>query len=206
MICYFSLEFFILSSFISNFINKAKNLKKTLEEYKKIISYCKEIFYKKNYDYGNSWKILRLVSFNDQIIIKIKRIRYIQEKEKNKIVIINDLYSDFIGIINYSIFAIISLDFEYNSFFKSNINLNIFYDNVIFDSLDLLEIKNKNYQDYWINMDLKSILDIILMRLLRIKKIKYNNEITLVSDGIRSNYQDIINYSILSLIKVGFCK
>ena len=173
----------------------------TFYKYKKVIKYCKEIFYKKNYDYGISWKVLRFLSINDQIIIKIKRIRFMQEKKRY--FTINEIYEDFIGIINYSIIAIIKIDFKYNIILNINSNLNFFYDNVIFDLLDLLKIKNFDYQDYWMKMKINSILDIILMRLLRIKNIKYNKKI-LISDGIRFNYQDIINYSIFSLLKLGF--
>ena len=116
-----------------------------MREYKKVLKYCKNIFYKKKYDYGNSWKTLEFMSLNDQIIIKIKRIKYNQAKNK---IMINDFYNDFISIINYSIFSIIKLDFEFNLFFKTNSNLNILYDNIIFDSLDLLTVKNKNYKNY----------------------------------------------------------
>jgi len=43
--------------------------------------------------------------------------------------------------------------------------------------------------------------DIILMKLLRIKQIEDNQGVTLVSEGIRAGYQDMINYAVFCLIK-----
>ena len=64
----------------------------------------------------------------------------------------------------------------------------------------LLADKNHDYGEAWREMRISSITDIILMKLMRIKQIEDNEGITLISEGVTSNYQDIINYSVLEII------
>jgi len=180
-----------------------KNLDNTLLQYKKIVSICKFLFEGKNHDYGTSWRILRLPSITDQIMIKAQRIRVIQESNAQRIE--DSIDTEFVGIVNYSVMAIIQLELQNNTQLEIDYEkISQLYDKAIEQARHLLENKNHDYQEVWRDMRLGSIVDIILMKLLRIKKIEDNNKIILISEGIESNYLDIINYGVLCLIKTGY--
>ena len=173
----------------------------TIVEYKNIISSCKEIFLKKYKDYGSAWRILRLPSITDQIFIKAQRIRTIQEKNLMKV---NEgIENEFIGIINYSMIAIIQLNFQDDERIEIPFEeLDSLYDSSSNETIKLLENKNHDYDEAWRDMRVSSMLDIILMKLYRTKQIENNNGKTIISEGVKANYQDIINYSVFCLIKI----
>ncbi len=173
----------------------------TIVEYKNIISSCKKIFIKKYKDYGSAWRILRLPSITDQIFIKAQRIRTIQEKNSMKV---NEgIENEFIGIINYSMIAIIQLNFENDERIEIPIKeLDQLYDKSSTETIKLLENKNHDYDEAWKDMRVSSMLDIILMKLYRTKQIENNKGKTIISEGVKANYQDIINYSVFCLIKI----
>ena len=176
---------------------------KTLNEYKHVIAACKEVFTKKTKDYGTAWRILRLPSITDQIFIKAQRIRSIEEKGEQKIP--EDVTAEFIGIINYCVIAIIQIGLAEDQRMEiAYEELEPHYDKAIDENLELLKNKNHDYGEAWRDMRVSSITDIILMKLLRVKQIEDNAGITLISEGVKSNYQDIINYSVFALIKLGF--
>jgi len=173
----------------------------TIVEYKNIISSCKEIFLKKYKDYGSAWRILRLPSITDQIFIKAQRIRTIQEKNLMKVD--EGIENEFIGIINYSMIAIIQLNFKDDERIEIPVEeLESLYDTSSNETIKLLENKNHDYDEAWKDMRVSSMLDIILMKLYRTKQIENNNGKTLISEGVKANYQDIINYSVFCLIKM----
>jgi len=175
----------------------------TAEQYETIIGECKSLFEKKTKDYGTSWRILRLPSITDQIFIKAQRIRSIEEKGVQKVN--DDIRGEFIGIINYCIIAMIQIDLDSQKNNKMEIGfdeLEPFYDRNVMETQDLLDAKNHDYGEAWRDMRLSSITDIILMKLLRVKKIETNEGKTFVSEGVKANYQDMINYSVFSLIKL----
>lgn len=173
----------------------------TIIEYKDIISSCKEIFLKKYKDYGSAWRILRLPSITDQIFIKAQRIRTIQEKNLMKVD--EGIENEFIGIINYSMIAIIQLNFKDDERIEIPFEeLNLLYDTSSNETIKLLENKNHDYDEAWRDMRVSSMLDIILMKLYRTKQIENNNGKTIISEGVKANYQDIINYSVFCLIKM----
>ena len=173
----------------------------TIIEYKNIISSCKEIFLKKYKDYGSAWRILRLPSITDQIFIKAQRIRTIQEKNLMKVD--EGIENEFIGIINYSMIAIIQLNFKDDERIEIPFEeLDLLYDTSSNETIKLLENKNHDYDEAWRDMRVSSMLDIILMKLYRTKQIENNNGKTIISEGVKANYQDIINYSVFCLIKM----
>ncbi len=173
----------------------------TIVEYKNIISSCKEIFLKKYKDYGSAWRILRLPSITDQIFIKAQRIRTIQEKNLMKVD--EGIENEFIGIINYSMIAIIQLNFQDDERIEIPFEeLDSLYDSSSNETIKLLENKNHDYDEAWRDMRVSSMLDIILMKLYRTKQIENNNGKTIISEGVKANYQDIINYSVFCLIKM----
>lgn len=171
-------------------------MQKTEAEYKAIITECRDIFTKKNQDYGTSWRILRLPSITDQIFIKAQRIRTLQENGFSKV---NEgQRSEFIGIINYCVMALILIA-ESGQQLE---DLSKAYSDAIEEVMQLLFNKNHDYGEAWRDMRVSSMTDIILMKLLRIKQIEDNQGKTIISEGVKSGYQDIINYAVFCLIKL----
>jgi len=175
----------------------------TLSEFDAVILVCKDVFVKKMYDYGVAWRILRLPSITDQIYIKAQRIRSIEEKGTHKI---NEgIQSEFIGIVNYAVMALIQLALPPASIENSDMPYDevvTLYDRYVQEAKNLLSDKNHDYDEAWRNMRISSMTDIILMKILRIKQIENLNQQTLVSEGIDANYYDIFNYAVFALIKL----
>ncbi|MGV6845996.1 MAG: DUF1599 domain-containing protein [Lutibacter sp.] len=171
----------------------------TSEQYDQVVNKCRALYIKKLKDYGAAWRILRLPSLTDQIFIKAQRIRQLQENNVRKVD--EDEVSEFIGIINYSVMALIQLekgivekpDFNTDQAIKN-------YDKQIAATKALMENKNHDYGEAWRDMRVSSLTDLILQKLLRVKQIENNKGKTLVSEGIDANYQDMINYAIFALI------
>ena len=177
-------------------------IEKTTIEYKQVIAGCKVLFEKKTKDYGTAWRILRLPSITDQIFIKAQRIRSIQEKGIQKVG--DPVKDEFVGIINYCILALIQM--QLNGVDKLEMKyeeLEPLYEQTIAETFDLLQNKNHDYGEAWREMRVSSITDIILMKLLRVKQIEDNAGKTLESEGVKANYQDMINYAVFALIKLG---
>lgn len=173
-------------------------MKQTEEQYKGVIEKCRDIFDKKNTDYGTSWRILRLPSITDQIFIKAQRIRTIQENGFSKVD--EGQSSEFIGIINYCVMALILIN-ETETLVQKN-DLSMAYADEIEQVMALLFNKNHDYGEAWRDMRVSSMTDIILMKLFRIKQIEDNSGKTLISEGIQAGYQDIINYAVFCMIKL----
>jgi len=175
----------------------------TSNEYKEVIARCKELFRKKTIDYGTAWRILRLPSLTDQIFIKAQRVRSIQEKGNQKV---NDpIVDEFVGIINYCLIALIQISLADDERMDIPFDeLEPLYDHWTSATKGLLENKNHDYGEAWRDMRLSSMTDIVLMKLFRVKQIEDNQGNTLVSEGIEANYQDMINYAVFCLIKLGY--
>lgn len=175
----------------------------TSAEYDAIIAFSRQLFLSKMHDYGCAWRILRLPSLTDQIFIKAQRIRGLQENEVQKIA--EDATSEFVGIINYSVMALIQLDLGIASQPDLNPEKAVaLYDAKIEITKDLMLAKNHDYGEAWRDMRVSSLTDLILQKLLRVKQIEDNQGKTLVSEGIDANYQDMINYAVFSLILMKF--
>lgn len=173
----------------------------TYTSYDEVIATCSSIFEKKTKDYGTAWRILRLPSITDQIMIKAQRIRTIQEKGTQRIA--ENIDTELIGIINYSVIALIQLSLPEDSALEIDYEaLAPRYNEVIQQTKSLVDAKNHDYAEAWKGMRLSSIVDIILMKLLRIKRIEDNQGSTLISEGVAPNYQDIINYAVFALLKL----
>ena len=171
----------------------------TSNQYDLVVEQCRNLFTKKMSDYGSAWRILRLPSLTDQIFIKAQRIRQLQENDVRKVD--EDEKSEFIGIINYSIMALIQLELGVveNPDLSSEEATEL-YDKHILITKELMENKNHDYGEAWRDMRVSSLTDLILQKLLRVKQIEDNKGKTLVSEGIDANYQDMINYAIFALI------
>jgi hypothetical protein len=174
-------------------------MQNTSKQYDEIIDMCRSLFINKMTDYGSAWRILRLPSLTDQIFIKTQRIRQLQENTTRKVD--EGEASEFIGVINYSIMALIQL--EKGIVETPDLNTEQateLYDKHIAITKSLMEDKNHDYGEAWRDMRISSLTDLILQKLLRVKQIEDNKGKTLVSEGIDANYQDMINYAVFALI------
>ncbi len=167
------------------------------------VNKCREIFFKKTKDYGTSWRVYRSISIADQIYIKGKRIRNIQEKGMQKIE--DDIKGEFKGILNYAVIGLIQLDIQDHGSgdFGEELPLDEtmkLYDEKICSAKNLMQNKNHDYGEAWRDMSQESFVDLILAKILRIKQMIRNEGKTLVSEGIESNFYDILNYAVFALI------
>ncbi|MFV9550392.1 DUF1599 domain-containing protein [Algibacter sp. PT7-4] len=171
----------------------------TSKQYDAVIDTCKSLFIKKMSDYGSAWRILRLPSLTDQIFIKAQRIRGLQENEVQKVD--EGQESEFIGIINYCVMALIQLEKGVvQQPDMSTEEATKLYTEKVAVTKQLMENKNHDYGEAWRDMRVTSLTDLILQKLLRVKQIEDNKGETLVSEGIDANYQDMINYAIFAMI------
>ena len=168
-------------------------------QYHRVIDNCKSLFKKKMHDYGSAWRILRLTSLTDQIYIKAQRIRGLQINTTRKVD--EGEIPEFVGIINYSIMALIQIDLgisESPDLDEAAVLIN--YEKQLKLTFDLMLAKNHDYGEAWRGMRVSSLTDLILQKLMRVKQIEENSGKTLVSEGIDANYQDIVNYAVFALI------
>ena len=173
----------------------------TLDDYQAILSECQDLFAKKTQDYGTAWRILRLSSLTDQIFIKAKRIRSIQEKGKQAVE--DPIRDEFIGIINYCLIALVQaqlIEEKEEEMELSPEKAVRLYKEKAAQVFDLFQKKNHDYGEAWRDMRVASMTDLILMKLLRIKQIEDNAGETLVSEGVEAGYMDMMNYAIFCLI------
>ncbi len=178
-------------------------MEKTIQQYNQIISICEDIFTKKMKDYGTAWRILRTTSLTDQIFIKAQRIRSIEMKGEMKVD--EGCRSEYIGIINYCIMALIQLEkgISDNDDLASDETLAL-YQAYFNQAKELMLNKNHDYDEAWRLMRISSITDLILMKIRRTKQIEDNAGKTIISEGIDANYLDMINYAVFAMIKLEF--
>ena len=173
----------------------------TNEQYDTAIQNCEEIFLKKTKDYGTSWRVYRTISVVDQIYIKAKRIRTIQEKGEQKIG--DDMVSEFKGMLNYAIIGLIQLDKQQDETEDLPLaEVASLYEEKVGMAKKLMQDKNHDYGEAWRDMSQESFTDMILAKLLRIKQILLNGGETIMSEGIDANYFDIMNYAVFALILI----
>lgn len=177
-------------------------MENTLNQFQAVIGQCESLFEKKLKDYGPAWRILRMPSLTDQIYIKVARIRSLQEKEVQKID--EGQESEFIGIINYSIIALIQLELGIaDQLDISNEKAIELYTQKAELAQKLMMDKNHDYGEAWRDMRVSSITDMILQKVLRVKQIEDNKGKLLVSEGLDANYLDMVNYAVFALILLG---
>ena len=171
----------------------------TNKQYDKAIISCKEIFLKKAKDYGTAWRVLRTISIVDQIFIKAQRIKTIQQKGEQKVS--DGIAAEFKGIINYAVIGLIQLELPENAPEEMEISeVAALFDKNVQTAKTLMQDKNHDYGEAWRSMSQESFVDLILMKLQRIRQILNNDGKTIMSEGIDANYPDIINYAVFALI------
>jgi hypothetical protein len=176
-------------------------MRNTKEQYQGVQTICKDLYLKKTSDYGTSWRVLRPISIVDQIYIKAWRIRQIQEKKVQKIG--DSIESEFIGIVNYGIIALIQDAVPQDTPLELTVDqARNWYEHTAAEIESLMQQKNHDYGEAWRDMSQESFADLILVKLLRIRQILTNDGRTQVSEGIDANFRDIVNYAIFALIKI----
>lgn len=173
----------------------------TPAQFDQVIEECRTLFEKKLKDYGAAWRILRLPSLTDQIFIKAQRLRSIEDKGTQKVA--DDLRGEYIGILNYSIIALIQVERGVADQIDMNADeAMVVYDKHAAATKDLMMAKNHDYGEAWRDMRVPSFTDLILQKLLRVKQIEDNSGETIVSEGVDANYMDMINYAVFALIQM----
>lgn len=175
-------------------------MNKTEQQYDEVMETCRSVFMKKMKDYGTAWRILRPSSITDQIYIKARRIRNIEEKGVTRID--EGIRPEFIGIINYAVMGLIQLELGPSETDAGEAETLERYNTWFQKAKSLMEDKNHDYSEAWRNMRVSSYTDMILMKLKRTKQIENNRGQTTVSEGIDANYLDMINYAVFALIKI----
>ncbi len=174
---------------------------RTLSQYDAVVAECMALFAKKAQDYGTAWRILRVPSLTDQIFIKAQRIRTLQEVGESKVG--EGIRPELIGIINYAAMALVQLDLGVVdspdlAAERATQEVRLRID----AARDLMQRKNHDYGEAWRSMRVSSLVDLILMKLLRIKQIEDNQGATIVSEGIDANFLDIVNYAVFAMIQL----
>ena len=191
-------------------MTKNDALTTTRQEIEREAAICRTLFEKKTRDYGTSWRVLRLPSLTDQIFIKASRIRSVQESGENRVG--DDLRDEFVAMVNYAVMALIQGELEYgkrDAGRKEELQeLPLdeamgLYDKHLGRTIELMMAKNHDYGEAWRQMRVSSMVDLILMKLRRIKQIEDNQGVTLVSEGVEGGYMDIVNYSLFCLVRMG---
>ncbi|MDD4641106.1 MAG: DUF1599 domain-containing protein [Bacteroidales bacterium] len=177
----------------------------TNEQFDAVTAKCRGVFSKKLHDYGAAWRILRIPSVTDQLFIKANRIRNLEIKGESKIQ--DNIADEFMGIINYAIVGLIQL--QQGSSERVDINPEealTLYDEKMEMARQLMLNKNFDYEEAWRGMRISSYTDLILMKINRVKQIEDLGGHTLASEGIDSNYLDMLNYAAFGLIRLGYDK
>lgn len=173
----------------------------TSTQFDAIISHCRDLFLKKTKDYGTSWRIMRLPSITDQVFIKAQRIRTLEEKKVSKVG--EGVVEEYIGIVNYCVIGIIQLELDAGAPEKLPFEeVGKRYNEVVLETKNLMFAKNHDYGEAWREMRISSLTDLILMKIFRVKQIEDNEGQTVASEGIKANYQDMLNYAVFALIRL----
>lgn len=179
--------------------NSISSVSQTIHQYRKVVTRCKDLFLHKAADYGTSWRVLRPISLVDQLYIKAWRIRQIQEKGNQQIS--DSIESEFIGIVNYGIIALIQSAAQDDTNWEwTSQKAHEAYDTELIKVESLMLQKNHDYGEAWREMSQQSIVDLIIVKLLRLRQIIANDGRTIVSEGMNANFQDIVNYAVFALI------
>lgn len=181
----------------------SKENSNTEEQFRHVFGECRHMFEKKLHDYGPSWRILRPSSLTDQLFIKAKRIRSLEVKKESRVG--EGIIPEFTALVNYGIIGLIQL--EHGFVDEPDISAEealALYDHFSGKTQELMLRKNHDYDEAWRSMRVSSYTDFILTKIQRVKEIENIGGDTLVSEGIDSNYMDIINYSVFGLIKLTY--
>lgn len=83
----------------------------TTELYDKHFETAKKLMQAKNHDYGEAWRNMRISSYTDLILMKLKRTKQIEDNQ-GKTIISEGIDANYLDMINYAVFALIKIEFE----------------------------------------------------------------------------------------------
>lgn len=178
-----------------------KTVPDSVKQFDETFAMCRDIYVRKLQDYGASWRVMRPMSLTDQLFIKAKRIRTLETK--GGAMVDEGILPEFVAIVNYGIMAMIQM--QLGPALKADISPEKaieLYDSHVADTRRLLTAKNHDYDEAWRGMRVHSYTDIILQKLMRTKQIEDNNGVTIMSEGVDANYQDMMNYAVFAIIKL----
>lgn len=177
----------------------------TSAQYDAVMAQCRELFRLKLQDYGPTWRVLRPEGLTDQLFIKVNRIRNIEEKGVR--LVDEGVGPEYVGIINYSIIALIQMGLgASNDVDLTNVSALAKYDQIAEQAKQLMLRKNHDYGEAWRDMRMKGLTDLILVKILRNRQIESNQNRTEVSEGVDANLYDMVNYAVFALIRSGSCQ
>lgn len=173
----------------------------TTRQFCDALALCRSVFEAKLGDYGPSWRIMRPEAITDQLFIKAKRIRSLQIKGKSAVG--EGILPEFIAIVNYGLIGIIQLRLGFADMKDISVSEALaHYDEVAEEARELMIAKNHDYDEAWRSMRVLSYVDLILTKIERTKEIEDHCGLTKVSEGIDSNYFDMVNYAIFGVIRL----
>lgn len=173
---------------------------KTDKEFKQAMAECRKVFAGKLKDYSASWRLMRPSTLTDQLFIKAKNIRTYEITHESRVG--DSIKSDFMALINYGIIGLIQLEKGFADRVDTTADEALaLYDKYAGETYELMLKKNHDYGEAWRDMRISSYTDFILTKIERVKEIEDNNGKTTVSEGIASNYMDIINYAVFGVIR-----
>lgn len=173
---------------------------RTLRQFDEALKMCASVFEPKLRDYGASWRIMRPESVTDQLFIKAKRIRTL---ECGRAMVDEGILPEFLAIVNYGAVGLIQL--ERGAADTPDITPEealALYREKIGTARSMMIAKNHDYGEAWRDMRVSSYTDLILTKIARTKQIEDNLGNTEVSEGIDSNYMDMMNYAVFGIIKL----
>lgn len=83
----------------------------TLNKYLTNLNTAKELMMRKNHDYGEAWRNMRISSYTDLILMKLKRTKQIEDNQ-GKTEVSEGIDANYLDMLNYAVFAMIKIEFE----------------------------------------------------------------------------------------------
>lgn len=175
---------------------------KTEGQFDREVEHCRVHFHAKTRAEGTPWRALPPSEMTQLLYEKIMEIRtYEEEHERTLSLEVRSRY--FVELLNLTVTALIQLasDNQRKEELGADKALGLYNEQLTLIR-ELMMKKNHDYGEAWRDMRPTSFTDLILMKLIRIRQIEKNNGQTIISEGIDAGYQDIVNYSIFTLIKM----
>lgn len=83
----------------------------TISKFMANLKMAKELMMRKNHDYGEAWRNMRISSYTDLILMKLKRTKQIEDNA-GKTLVSEGIEANYLDMINYAVFAMIKIEYE----------------------------------------------------------------------------------------------
>lgn len=174
--------------------------------YASVIDGCVTEFIEKNKKYGQSWTEDRIFTLAQQVLIKLNRIKTIQEK--NGLQKVDDpLEKEFPGIFNYCMLAKVRIKWEKEHFVFER---NVAHEKVVAEfsaavnhTKELYAAKNHDYGEVWRILLISTMVDFMLNKYRRLEEIYLNSTTEEVKfDDYDEIFKDIANYAVFCMANI----